>query len=381
MNQYTEGTAIEIPKTFIVDGEPTDPTDVSFFLRQMPADPVEFENGVSGQVSNPSPGKYVLSIPGTQDPGFYRGWIVGTGDVEASDVFEFEIVPLDSDTSADAQHGPCYPWIDGDAVASMCGAELGVGSDTYLLDQAAYAASELLYMFSGMQYPGECERTARPCGSSGAGCGWASGIALPSASGYGWGVSWRPWLGGMAWIDDNGPVCGCSALDAVELSGYPVKRIIEVEIDGAAVDPATYRLEDSRYLVRVTPDSSDDRLRWPGCQRRELPPGEPGTWTVQYRAGIGPPKSGELAAAELACEIYKLTNNDGDCQLPQQVTSVSRLGITYQVQAFGRWGRQNGQWNTGMPMVDGFLQAFNPTGQRQRSSVFSPDLDDFAHVG
>lgn len=379
MNQYTEGTAIEIPKTFLVNGVATDPTAVSFFLRKMPNDPTEYEFGVSGQVSNPDTGRYVLSIPGTEDPGFYRGWIIGTGVVEASDVFEFEIVPLDSDTSVDAVHGPCYPWIDGDAVAAMCGAELGVGSDTYLFDQAAYAASELLYMFSGQQYPGECERTARPCGSAPT-CGWASGIWLPSASGLGWEVSWRPWLGGWAWLNDEGPVCGCSALDAVELSGYPVRRIVEVEIDGVVVDPSTYRLEDDRYLVRVTPNADADRLRWPGCQRRELPPGEPGTWTVQYRAGIGPPKSGELAAAQLACEIYK-AGVDDDCQLPQQVTQVSRLGITYSVQAFGRWGRQGGQWNTGLPLVDGFLQAFNPTGQLRRSQVWSPDLDDYAHVG
>lgn len=377
MNQYTQGTAIEIPKTFIVDGSPEDPTDVSFFLRKMPNAPTEYVNGVAPQVTNPSVGQYVLAVPGTADPGFYRGWIIGTGDVEASDVFEFEILPLDSDQTVDAQHGPCYPWIDGDAVAAMCGTELGVGSDTYLLDQAAYAASELLYMFSGMQYPGECERTARPCGSS-TGCGWA--MMLPSSSGYGWEASWQPWLGGYAWLSNDGPACGCSALDAVELSGYPVKRIVEVQIDGATVDPDTYRLEDDRYLVRVTPSADATRLRWPGCQRRELPPGEPGTWTVQYRAGIGPPKSGEMAAAELACQIYKSTQGDDDCELPDQVVSVNRLGISYQMQAFGRWGRQNGQWNTGLPLVDMFLQAFNPTGQRQRSSVFSPDLDDFAHV-
>lgn len=379
MNQYTEGTAIEIPKTFVVDGVPIDPTEVSFFLRKMPDSPVEYEYGVAARVTHPDTGQYVLSVPGTAEPGFYRGWIVGTGDVEASDVFEFEIIPLDSDTSADAVHGPCYPWIDGDAVAEICGAQLGVGSDTYLFDQAAYAASELLYMFSGQQFPGECERLARPCGSAQS-CGWASGVYLPSSSAQGWEVAWRPWLGGMAWLNDEGPVCGCSPLDAVELSGYPVRRVVEVQIDGAVVDPDTYRLEDRRFLVRTTPSADGDRLRWPGCQRRELPPGEPGTWTVQYRAGIGPPKSGELAAAELACEIYKATQNDDECALPQQVTQVNRLGISYQVQAFGRWGRQNGQWNTGLPLVDAFLQAFNPTGQRNRSSVWSPDLDDYAHV-
>lgn len=379
MNQYTEGTAFDVPKTFLVDGTPTDPTAVSFFLRKMPDAETEFEFGVSGRVTNPTPGAYVLAMPGSTEPGYYRGWIVGTGDVEASDVFDFEILPLDSDLSVDAVHGPCYPWIDGDAVAQLCGAQLGIGSDTFLFDQAAYAASELLYMFSGQQYPGECERLARPCGS-GTSCGWAGGILLPSASGHGWEVSWRPWLGGWAWIDDSGPVCGCSALDVIELPGYPVRRIVEVVIDGVAVDPDTYRLDRGRFLVRVTPGADSDRLRWPGCQRMELPAGEPGTWTVQYRAGIGPPKSGEMAAAQLACEIYK-SGQDDDCKLPQQVTQVSRLGITYSVQQFGRWGRQNGMWNTGLPLVDAFLQAFNPTGQLRRSSVFSPDLDDLASVG
>jgi hypothetical protein len=144
------------------------------------------------------------------------------------------------------------------------------------------------------------------------------------------------------------------------------------------VDPSTYRLDQRRFLTRVTPSAdTHPRLKWPACQHQELPPGEPGTWTVQYRAGQAPPKSGELAAAQLACEIYKLTQGD-DCTLPQGVTQVNRLGISYSVQLFGRWGRQNGQWGTGLALVDAFLQNFNPTGQRERSSVWSPDLDEMA---
>lgn len=381
MNQYFEGTAITIDKTFLDEnGTPVDPTDVSFFTRRVPTQtPTEYESGVSPLVDNPSTGRYVLALPGTLTPGYYRGWIVGTGDVEATDPFDFEVIPLDPEVQSATPPGPCMPWIDGDAVAQMCNG--GVGSDTWLYDQAAYAASEILYMLSGQQYPGECERVARPCATYQS-CGWAQGVWLPASSGYGWEIGWRPWLGGWGWFTGDGhQTCSCHHEEKIALSGYPVSSIVEVTIGADVVDPSTYRLEDRRYLVRVTPEADEHpRLRWPSCQRMELPLGEPGTWSVQYRAGTAPPKTGEMAAAQLACEIWKATQNDDDCQLPQAVTQVNRQGISYSVQMFGQWGRQNGLWRTGLSLVDAFLQSFNPTGQLRRSAVWSPDLDEMAPV-
>lgn len=373
MNEYIEGTAITIPKTFLDENEqPVDPTDVSFFIRKLPSQTVtEYENGVDPEVTNPAVGTYVLSLPGTLAPGYYRARVAGTGVVEAADEWDFEIVGSATLNAAlDAQPpGPCVPWIDGDAVAEVCDSD--VGSSTFIFDQVAYAASEILYMLSGQQFPGQCSRVARPC-SNYRSCSWVVENYVIAANPDVW---WTPW--GWEWIHDHSPVCGCNPLSQIPLSGYPVVSVEEVLIDGVAVDPDTYRVDKMRYLTRVTPLSTDQVLTWPACQRMELPPDQPGTMLVTYTAGVAPPKSGEMAAAMLACEIYKQITPGLDCALPEGVTQISRQGIVTTRQ-LGQWGLRNGQWSTGIELVDAFLQSYNPVGARERSSVWSPDLEPFA---
>lgn len=290
------------------------------------------------------------------------------------------------------EFGPCVAWTDGEEVAAFCPTD--VGSDTSLLDEYALAASELLFELSGRRFNGECSATVRPCrdgcscwnGYGSAGWPWASGVQW----GWGWNGTYGAWDFGWFGCGGEGEVCGCRPLSQVELAGYPVTAITEVLIDGAAlatvyasdgVSP-TYRIDMNRYLVRMNdPATPDVAARWPACQNLALPTTESGTWSVTYLYGQSPPTAGVLAAKQLACQLYNSAFG-GDCILPAGATRVTRQGITMDRTLFLAWGRKDGMWQTGLPLIDSFLQAYNPIGTQRRPAVWSPDTPQMPrHTG
>ncbi len=145
--------------------------------------------------------------------------------------------------------------------------------------------------------------------------------------------------------------------------------IVEVLIGGDVVDPATYRLDRKRYLVRIGQDANG-RLVWPACQKLYLADTEPGTWSVTYEYGSPVPALGKLAAAELALQFYYARTGSEDCVLPSGVTKIVRQGITIErlTPMFVKGQR------TGLPLVDGFLAGSNPNGLRRRPAVMSPGV-------
>lgn len=254
--------------------------------------------------------------------------------------------------------GPSVAWIDAADVAECCAVDLdenGVGPP--LLNDAATAASQLLFEISGRFFVGEQETTVRPCQTA-CGCGWqvlSRGHIVYS------GDSW----------DCGGWPCGCRSLSRVKLSGYPVREVTEVLIDGVAVDPVTYRLDKHRYLVRVRdPDDPNTVLRWPGCQALDLPDTEDGTFSVSYSFGQDPPQIGIDAAAQLACELYKECNGEA-CSLPKGTTRVTRQGVQIDKVAFASWAFDGG-WKTGLALVDAFLAAYNPAALKRRPIFWAP---------
>jgi hypothetical protein len=69
----------------------------------------------------------------------------------------------------------------------------------------------------------------------------------------------------------------------------------------------------------------------------------------------------------------------GDCQLPSGTVRVTRQGITIDKMAALGWFRQGSKrygaaarWQTGMPMVDAFLNAANPYGLTRRPMMMAP---------
>lgn len=246
--------------------------------------------------------------------------------------------------------GPCVAWINGDDVAACCPGSASVAPD--LLEVAAVEASIVLYQVSGRIFSGLCEQTVRPC-ADGCSC-------------------WSEWES----AESCGERCGCSPLSRVRLSGYPVREIVEVKIDGDVLLSGHYRLDGYRWLTRMAePGPPVKSLRWPGCQNLALEDTEPGTFSVRYSFGVDPPEIGRLAAGELACQIFRACNGM-DCKLPTGATKVTRQGVTIDRAVLTNWFDPTKA--TGLVNTDMFLRAFWPTRSGRRPAVWSPDVQPFA---
>jgi hypothetical protein len=254
-------------------------------------------------------------------------------------------------------YGPCTSWVTTEEIEDCC--TLPEASNPAelvpVLEMAAASASQLLFDLSGRQFTGLCQQTVRPC-RTGCTCNWqvlSRGYVIPPI-----------WWGGQAWMCEEETPCGCQSISSVKLSGYPVREIVQVKIDGAVVAASEYRLDERRYLVRLNGDL------WPGCQDMGVPDTDPGSFSVTYTHGQDPPRMGRDAAAQLACEVYKSCAGSDDCVLPTGARRITRQGITIDATFFSR--DSDGAWRTGLHFVDAFLTAVNPHGIRRSAIAWAP---------
>lgn len=228
-------------------------------------------------------------------------------------------------------------------------------------------AVQILWALSGRQY-GACSVTLRPCGPR---CGNSFGyLAFPVSSGGnsgGMGPWMVPWIDAGIWRNCGcAGGCSCHAPCEIGLPG-PVYAIDEVRVDGVVLDPSAYRVDLMRgisVLVRI------DGECWPDCQDMEADIDEPGAFSVTYQRGKPVPRSGQIAAGELAGEFAKACQG-ADCVLPQQLASLSRNGIEVSVVDPTEF-LDNGL--TGIRNVDLWIRAVNPYRRPARSRVLSPDI-------
>lgn len=230
-----------------------------------------------------------------------------------------------------------------------------------LQEQATAYATLVLWSATGRQF-GTCEVTVRPCGrycQQGEGCAgyyWDSGTWLP----YIFNGIWRNcWCG-------TGPGCqSCEPRCQVYLPG-PVASIEEVLLDGAIVDPATYRVDDFVWLVRT---GGDDNC-WPFTQNFDADPPDTDTFQVTYERGTAVPTALLGAAGTLACEYARACQGQ-PCRLPGRVSSVARQGVSVtmvDVDTLLKFGL------TGIKEVDDVIRALNPHGLKGITRFYSPDL-------
>ncbi len=152
------------------------------------------------------------------------------------------------------------------------------------------------------------------------------------------------------------PGCECNACGVVHrirLRGRPVTSIIEVYVAGRKLNPNEYLLLDHSVLGFLTQD-----VCCAGCV------------IVRYRYGGNIPPTGKFAAIKLANELIESLEPEGDCKLPERVTSISRQGVSWTLldpQEFLSEGR------TGIYEVDLFLTAYNPAKAVRPARVFSVD--------
>lgn len=375
---YQQGNAVTLgPATFYQGSTPTDPTTVTFRLRQPDDTLLQYVYLVDANVTRLAQGVYQCDLGIPPMPGEYHYDAVATGLVEVTVPGDFYVFPSSVDQPATPGNlgptmPPCQTWISGEDITGCPSAS---SLESVQLDQIAITASMLMYELSGRQWSGICGPvTVRPCRQGGCGAGLNSW----GASQWSWGYWSGSWGYGSFWGNENGGrLCSCGYDSKVELAGYPVTEITQVKIDGAVV-PTTftggepqYRLDQWRYLTRLSdPASPNEPLHWPACQRLDLEDDQPGTWSVRYRYGVPPPPLGFEAAKQIACQLM-LAVAGQPCQLPANVTQIARQGNTIQrITPLAQMLRTGG---TGLMMVDAFLAAYNPAGLRRRPAVFSPD--------
>lgn len=254
--------------------------------------------------------------------------------------------------------GPCTAWTTGEDVAACCSVETSSGA---IFDDAADAASQLLFELSGRQFSGQCgPRTVRP-GCDGCWCGYQI-----LSRGYVIG----PWDYGYPLYLCDTCLLACDP-SAVKLAGYPIREITGVKINGDTVPVDDYTLMNNRYLVRL------DGQRWPAMQNLTDPDTEDNTFSISYTYGMSPPALGMMAAAQLGCELYKACSGD-TCALPNGTTRVIQQGIVIEKLAFTNWAFRDRSWRTGLPLVDAFLSAYNPAGIKRRPVFWAPGRHQYA---
>lgn len=264
--------------------------------------------------------------------------------------------------------GPCAGWITGVDVLKFC-----EDMDPGLAETLAGDASDLMFGILGRQFRGVCQDIVRPT-RLGCSC-WLSG----SPAGGGWPITWGFWsafgMPGWSWSDAL-PPAGCGWISEYPLS-YPVSQILAVKVGGSVLDPARYRVDEQRLLVRLD-DSDGSNPGWPVCQNMLLDDSKPGTWSVSFTYGIAPPQLARDAAAALACQLGQSISG-GDCALPVGTTKVTRQGIEINRGLFADFTKGG---STGIPLVDAAIRAYNPNQLQIQSQVWSPDLPTFGrHVG
>lgn len=258
---------------------------------------------------------------------------------------------------------PCEPWSSVTTcdkfLTELCGIEAS------FIDRSLLISTEILWALSGRKY-GVCSMTVRPCQRS---CGTD---AMP------WYGAW-PYIG--AWPESFAieslcrscrHTCSCTNLHEIRLPRRPVSEVTEVKVDGVVLDESAYRVDDWQWLVRL------DGQEFPTCQDLTLSDAEEGTWSIAFSYGRTVPETLKWASERYACEWVKAMVGRDDCELPENVQSVARQGITI---AFDM-DEVLTKGKTGLRDVDQILAVYNPNGLQRSARLYRADArPGFRRVG
>lgn len=254
--------------------------------------------------------------------------------------------------------GPCVSgW---DPIDTGCCGDFWDGLTPEEQATATQTAIFVLWAATGRRY-GPCPVTVRPCGPT---C-FDNGIA-----GYSWSNgTWVPYVAGGVWYNCgcgcSGPnCCSCAPSQQVYLPG-PVASVTSVTVDGVVRDPATYRVDDGRWLVNTDAAANP----WPQCQDYDVDSGD-GTLLVAYNRGDAVPDHLKMAAGIYACEWAKSCRGAA-CELPGRITTMSRQGTVFTLTDIDSLLERG---LTGIQRVDQVIALENPHGVTHRYRLISPDL-------
>lgn len=229
-------------------------------------------------------------------------------------------------------------------------------------NSALWLASTVLWGLTGRQF-GTCPITVRPAQSKFEDPPYRAYPVVPGSDPAAAG----PYLFAGVWRNCGcGSSCCCQRECSVVLRG-PVAAITEVLVDGEVVPSSLYRVDikNGTYLLRRL-----DGTCWPTCQDFDAAEDAVGAFAVTYEVGRAVPEALAIATALLACE-YASFLATGECRLPAKMTSMTRQGVTVEVEP-----PAPDDGLTGITQVDAIVAALNP-GKRQRPPVIlSLDLPE-----
>lgn len=254
---------------------------------------------------------------------------------------------------------PCTPYSDVASMRECPPFDVEGFVEDEVLEAALEVASRVMYLATGRQFHGECsELNVRPCGCST--CGLVQDM--------GWGIIRWPGVsdcGGSC----QGRQCSCTRVNQVYLGLEPLATVTAVRVDGVALAPTAYRVDDWRWLVRT------DGQSWPTCQDMSAADNAVGSWGVDVEWGL-PASPLVVAGTEaLAGEIAKGCAGAA-CGLPRRsIQSINRAGLQittldpleFLVKLPGK------PYTTGVYEADLAIVMENPGGVSASATFINPD--------
>ena len=191
-----------------------------------------------------------------------------------------------------------------------------------------------MYYLTGKQFAGTCSLTLRP-----------------------------PCLSGSCF-------CGCSP-NQVNLGIWPVTQLNSVRYGGVVYTGAsltnTFHINDYRFLARNDGERFLSGNQWAVAGSAQDLAADPHVFEVNLSHGIKIPKLLTRGTRDLACQFLTACCG-GECDLPDNITSVSRSGVTFSV---GTAVEALQNRHTGIYSVDLAISTFNPEtgGIRGRGGI------------
>lgn len=222
----------------------------------------------------------------------------------------------------DFQIGVCNPWVTTEDFLNCCDA-VDDSTPPEMIENAIKIASDTLYILSGSQFKGICQRETT----------LVKQTCVDNSLRKKW---FRP--------------------NEIDIGYWPVTEIISVTFNEVEQDLDNFRINDYRYLERL------DEKKWPtqyGEDYQDV--------VVTFNYGIKPPPLGVEAAKAIAAEVMKACLNK-ECSLPDRATHISRRGVSITISDYEALAQDF----IGIFLVDLFLQAVNPTKARIQSFVTRP---------
>jgi hypothetical protein len=229
-----------------------------------------------------------------------------------------------------------YPYVTPAELIACCKDASGMAEDDWRVLDAIEDASLVLYYLTGKQFAGTCRTTIRPsCFKQG---------------------------------------CHCCTPHQINLGVWPVTDLISVRYQGTTYTGTelddTFHINDWHYIARNDNEPLLNGNQWAEAGSADDNTNDGYVFEVTVDHGIQIPNLLKRATRDLACQFVSVCC-DKPCKLPERVTSVSRVGVAFDVASVTDLLAQG---RTGLYTVDLAIQTFNPSKLQSPSFAWHPEL-------